>query len=74
MNYLEGNTIKNNNNNYESPVNQEMGFDDEYTKDFLRSQLKSLKEKLGVMGFPPIGDLFSVATSEIQITMKAYIL
>jgi hypothetical protein len=50
---------------------QDLGFDDEYKKDFLRSQIKSLREKLIVMGFPAIGDLFSGQNGEVQTTVKA---
>jgi len=44
----------------------ETNFDDEYKKDFLQNQMKSVKEKMVMMGYPNIGDLFSNSNSDVE--------
>lgn len=48
----------------------ESNFDDEYRKDFLQNQIKNIREKLIMMGFPSLGDLFSNSNSEVDLTVK----
>ena len=64
-NYLE------NNSNFDNSGQQAEGFDDEFKKDFYRSQFKSLKEKTIAMGFPAPGDLFNPTASEIKLTISS---
>jgi len=52
-------------NNSENSRLVESQFEEEYKKDFLKTQIKSLREKLIVMGFPTIGDLFNNSISEV---------
>ncbi|CAD8171925.1 unnamed protein product [Paramecium octaurelia] len=48
----------------------ESNFDDEYKRDFLQNQIKNVKEKLIMMGFPPLGDLYSNNNAEVDLTVK----
>ncbi|CAK89520.1 unnamed protein product (macronuclear) [Paramecium tetraurelia] len=51
----------------------ESNFDDEYKKDFLQNQIKNIREKLIMMGFPSLGDLYSNSNSEVDLTVKVLI-
>ncbi|CAD8195024.1 unnamed protein product [Paramecium octaurelia] len=51
----------------------ESNFDDEYKKDFLQNQIKNIREKLIMMGYPSLGDLFSNSNSEVDLTVKVLI-
>ncbi|CAK59020.1 unnamed protein product (macronuclear) [Paramecium tetraurelia] len=55
----------------EQPV--ESNFDDEYKKDFLQNQIKNIREKLIMMGFPSLGDLYSNSNSEVDLTVKVLV-
>jgi hypothetical protein len=44
---------------------KESQFDEEYKKEFLRTQVRSLKEKLIMMGYPALGDLFNSSIVEV---------
>ncbi|CAD8181007.1 unnamed protein product [Paramecium pentaurelia] len=51
----------------------ESNFDDEYKKDFLQNQIKNIREKLIMMGFPSLGDLYSNSNSEVDLTVKVLV-
>ncbi|CAD8096266.1 unnamed protein product [Paramecium sonneborni] len=51
----------------------ETKFDDEYKKDFLQNQINNIREKLIMMGFPSLGDLYSNSNSEVDLTVKVLI-
>ncbi|CAD8095959.1 unnamed protein product [Paramecium sonneborni] len=51
----------------------ESNFDDEYKKDFLQNQINNIREKLIMMGFPSLGDLYSNSNSEIDLTVKVLV-